>query len=82
MRHNLRKALSFQKLKGPDTNIDGLSLFAHGVPVPSKTIKSGSLASRNMAATSKSAKISRSFLRGSVSWNVPTLSIFLGRKNL
>jgi hypothetical protein len=82
MCHNLGKAPSFQRLRGPGTDIDGLSLFARGMPVPSETIKSGSSASGNIAATSESAEISGSFSRGATSWNVPTPSIFLGGKNL
>jgi hypothetical protein len=35
--------------------------------VPSETIKLGSLASRNIAATFKSAEINRSFSRGAMS---------------
>jgi hypothetical protein len=61
MRYNLRKALSFQRLKGPDININGLLLVIRGAPMPSKTIKSGSLTNGNIAATFKSTEISGLF---------------------
>jgi hypothetical protein len=82
MRHNLGKAPSFQRLRGPDTDIDCLPPILPGAPVPSETMKSGSSTSGKIAVTSESAEIRGLFWRGPASWNVPTPSIFLGGKNL
>ena len=61
MRHNLRKAPSFQRLRRLDIDIDGLPLVVRGAPVLSETMKSGSLINRNMAAISESAEMSGLF---------------------
>lgn len=82
MCHNLGKAPSFQRLRGPVTDMDGLPLVVRGAPVPSETMKSGSSISGNISATTKSAEMSGSFWRGPTSWKVLTPSIFLGGKNL
>jgi hypothetical protein len=50
--------------------------------MPSKTIKSDTLTSRNISAIIKRAETSGLFLRGPVSWNMPIFFISLGRKNL
>jgi hypothetical protein len=66
MCHNLGKALSFQKQRWLDTGTDKLSLV-QGVPVLSKTIKSGSSTSGHIAAASESAEMSGLFSRGPAS---------------